>query len=125
MKHGHDAFPEACQLLKCFHKLQLMEDIEVCGRLVEENIVGVLCQSHSNIGILPHTARKRGKRPVGKIRNSKFLERSENDVPILFGIAARIAQMRKPAVQNQLPDGHIGNSFALRKIGDLLGAPAA
>ena len=101
------------------HQLKLAGDIQIGRRLVKQNIVGVLRQRHRDIRLLPHTARKLGQRPFGKVLYPHLRHRPARRLNVARAVSARIAKMREPSVQHHLSYRHAGNAFPLCQIGHL------
>ena len=114
-----DALSSGHQSPQGLHQLQLPRDVQIGGRLVQQDMPGVLGQGHGDIGFLPEAAGKRRQRPVCQIRDPHLPQRVLRNLPVHFAVPPGVFQVGESAVEHHLLHRHTGHALALGEIGDL------
>ncbi len=85
----------------------LVADIEIGGRLVQEQDLRLLGKGGRDPGALALAAGQLPQAPVGEVGRSGAVQRPADGVLVVRGIAAEQSDMREPSLPNQLPDAHL------------------
>ena len=87
------------------HKVGCMVNIQIVGRFIQQDILGVLRNDHGNIGALPLTAGQFIDELLLKIAQFHVGDSAVNDLVVLLGQPS--AGVRKAAKRNQFPDSQL------------------
>ena len=105
MQHHHDgAAALAVEPGDQVEHLDLVGEVEVRRRLVEQQQVGVLGQGHRDPGALPLTAGELVERPVAQVGGVGHRQRRLDDLLVLGRPLAEPALVRVPAAADQVAD---------------------
>ena len=106
-QNGNVLLPvEPCHQL---HDFQLVGNIQISSRFVQQQYFRLLGDAHGNPRPLPLTAGKRVDLSVGEISHSGFLQSPVYDPFILCASALPPGHMCKPAVLYQCANGNIAH----------------
>ena len=118
VQHDDDAPARIPQAAQDVAELQLMGDVEVCCRLVEQHILRLLRDEHGQIGLLPLAAGQRPEISPGVSGQSGCLQRALNGRRVGLGEPVGKSRMRKTAVRDERGDADGRNRAGLRQKGE-------